>query len=248
MTDCSRRIAFMGRVGPETDAYAGVLASAGVLDLFIAETGAAARRRKWSRMVRDTGRVQATINALALLLFGRVSERRLRRALHHEIEHAPRPNLSVGDANDPVVIDRLRDSRIDVLIIHGTALLGEPVLNTCHRVVNIHGGMVPAYRNVYGDFWALASNRPQDVGFSLLIVTPGIDSGPVLVTRSVGLMTRVGLSTARALICQGASKELGEMLKDGRLNGPLEGTPQRGPSGFTRTPSAWDLLRCRVRP
>lgn len=248
MTDCSRRIAFMGRVGPETDAYAGVLASAGVLNLFIAETGVAARRRKWSRMVRETGRVQATVNALALLLFGRLSERRLRQALHQDIDRAPHPNLSVADANDPVVIDRLRESQIDVLIIHGTALLGEPVLNTCHRVVNIHGRMVPAYRNVYGDFWALASNRPQDVGFSLLIVTPGIDSGPVLVSRSVKLRSRARLSTARALICRGASKELEEMIEDGRFNGPLEGTQQRGPSGFTRTPSAWDLLRSRVRP
>lgn len=242
------KIAFMGRVGPETDVYANAIASEGALELFIAETGQAARRRKWARMRRDRGLSRAAIDAAALSIFNAVVGRRLGRALAGKSRPAPRPHLTVVDANEPIVARGLRSHNIDILIIHGTALLGEDVLQACPRVLNIHGGIVPEYRNVYGDFWALARGRPQDVGFSLLRVTPGIDDGPVLLTQAVGFASPVRLSEARAAICLQAAQSLRQIIRSGVLSGALEGSSQEGPAGFHRTPTAVDLLRGGVRP
>ena len=60
-----------------------------------------------------------------------------------------------------------------------------------HKVkyfLNIHGGIVPNYRNVHGQFWSYYNKDYSNMGSSILHLTKGIDNG------NVALMSNLDIS------------------------------------------------------
>ena len=49
-----------------------------------------------------------------------------------------------------------------------------------HKACNVHMGTSPYYRGSSTNFWAMYDNRPDYVGATLHLLTPGLDSGPIL--------------------------------------------------------------------
>ena len=53
--------------------------------------------------------------------------------------------------------------------------------------LNIHGGIVPNYRNVHGQFWAYFNKDYSNMGSSILHLTKGIDDGNIALMSNLDI-------------------------------------------------------------
>jgi methionyl-tRNA formyltransferase len=244
------RLVLLCRDGVEGRYLAWRLAGAGRLDGLVIEDGGPARRRKLRRTLRASPRASLPLRLLDLLavtLYGRLMRRALhRRVLPHEGGDAYPggvPTVRVADGNDEACLSALSRLAPDVLVVSGTAILRAPVLATPRRyALNVHGGLVPGYRNVHSDAWAVLRGEPERVGTSLLHLDEGIDSGAVALQRAVNVEPGDTIADLRAKnLALGADLVL-EALEQAE-QGSLAYSAQRGEGGFHPTPGLRDLLR-----
>ena len=211
------------------------------------ESGALARRRKLARYFpwrKPWLWPLGFLNAVAAVVFNR----RMQTYLH---EVLPVVNLTVEsftceDANEDRVIEKLKEWKPDVVFVYGTALLSARTLSAAPLFLNLHGGIVPDYRNVHGEFWALKNGEPNKVGTSVLFMTAGIDSGDVLLQESVAASDTESVRKAVAANVKLAAHLAVEALRLIKANSKLNRRPQ---SDFGRrakshpTPGASAILR-----
>jgi len=87
----------------------------------------------------------------------------------------------VGSINDESLKDRIREFTPDLVIVNGTRIISESLLNAIEApFVNTHVGITPNYRGVHGGYWALASGDIENFGVTVHLVDKGIDTGSVL--------------------------------------------------------------------
>ncbi|MDX1495290.1 MAG: formyltransferase family protein [Longimicrobiales bacterium] len=221
------------------------------LEAVVVESGRDARRRKMKRTLRKTPWWRMPLLAAdlaALAVYGRRWKRELRGRLEgHPASHGyPEgvPRYDVDDANEPASVERLRSLESDVLLVLGTAILGSEVLGLPRdAALNIHGGIVPAYRNVHSEAWAVLNREPHEVGTSILHLDEGIDSGAVALQRRVEADDDPGLFELRW-----RNVELAAALAREALRLQSQGTLPREPqgdadAGFYPTPGARELWR-----
>ena len=69
----------------------------------------------------------------------------------------------------------------DVIVINGTSIVSKKVLSTIAcPVINMHAGITPMYRGVYGGYWSLINKDEANCGVTVHLVDSGIDTGNVL--------------------------------------------------------------------
>lgn len=221
------------------------------LDAIVTESGRDARRRKMKRTLDRTPwwRTPALAADLAALA---VYGRRWRRELRDRLEGHPAargypdgvPRFDVDDANEPASVERLRSLEPDVLMVLGTAILGSEVLSIPREAaLNIHGGIVPAYRNVHSEAWAVLNDEAREVGTSILHLDEGIDSGAVALQRRVESRDHPGFFELRWRNVELAAELAREALRL-QARGELPKEPQATTeAGFYPTPGAGELWR-----
>jgi methionyl-tRNA formyltransferase len=94
-----------------------------------------------------------------------------------------RPELVhlVPHINAPAVIRLVDDLRPDLIMVFGTTLIRPPLLGKGRLgMVNLHGGLSPAYRGADGTFWALYNGRPDEIGCTIHFIDAGIDTGKLI--------------------------------------------------------------------
>jgi len=95
------------------------------------------------------------------------------------------PVLQAKDVNDQAVVNWLRQLSPDIIIntrarcYYQKNVLSVPKLGC----VNVHHGILPKYRGLFCDLYALAENRPP--GFSLHRMTEKIDDGEIFLVQEV---------------------------------------------------------------
>jgi methionyl-tRNA formyltransferase len=91
------------------------------------------------------------------------------------------PLFQPARVNAPDFLDRVQSLKVDLGILAGYSqivrqdLIGIPALG----IINLHGGLVPAYRGSSITRWVLL-NDEKAAGVSILQVEEGIDTGPIL--------------------------------------------------------------------
>ena len=156
--------------------------------------------------------------------------------------------LKVKSVNADEVIAELK--RIDpaVVVINGTRIITERVLNSCQaKFINMHAGITPAYRGSHGAYWALVHRDPAKAGVTVHLVDKGIDTGAIIAQAKIApesadnFMTYPWLQTAAGLpLLKRAIREA--------LNGELQLKPaSAGPSALWSHPTIWEYLRHRVK-
>lgn len=93
------------------------------------------------------------------------------------------PVLRVESINDPAVIELLKQSQPDLVVVLGTSILKESVLAAAACFVNLHVGITPMYRGAHGQFWAVVHRDFENLGTTLHFVDKGIDTGAILKQR-----------------------------------------------------------------
>lgn len=93
--------------------------------------------------------------------------------------------FKVNSMNDPKMIDWVKENEIDLIInLRTRCIYKKEILNTPKfGCINIHHGLLPKYRGIFGDLYALYENRPA--GISIHIMSEKIDDGQILYTKVI---------------------------------------------------------------
>jgi len=243
------KVVFLCRDGAVARYIAHELHADGFVDAIVVESGRDARRRKLRRAWTQTSWWKSPVlmlDLLALTIYGKLWSRFVARAMRaYPGRDAFPPDVPVhrvDDANDAECLSILQGLSPDVLVVLGTSILQGPILAIPRDLVlNIHGGIVPDYRNVHSDVWAVLRNDVANVGTSILHLDEGIDSGAIaLQDRVAGARGFFELRWRNVELSGRLIREALSMHAVGTL--PRETQDESG-VGFYPTPGVVALLR-----
>jgi methionyl-tRNA formyltransferase len=105
--------------------------------------------------------------------------------------------IGVGDVNTALVSSTLQHVAPDVIIVSGTRLIRSPVLDVRARfgMLNLHAGLSPYYRGGPCTFWTLYNEEPEYAGATVHHITPGIDSGDIVLSAQVRVREGDGVAS-----------------------------------------------------
>jgi peptidoglycan/xylan/chitin deacetylase (PgdA/CDA1 family) len=90
-------------------------------------------------------------------------------------------NISVGSPNSPAAIFFIKECAPDFILAKCKTILKPKVFELAPLGAYVaHPGICPEYRNSHGCFWAMANNDTDKIGFTLLKIDRGIDTGSML--------------------------------------------------------------------
>lgn len=98
----------------------------------------------------------------------------------------PEKIIKVETVNDSQCIDLLKKNDPDLVLVSGTRIISQKVLESCKAVfINMHAGITPTYRGVHGGYWAVANNDADNFGVTIHRVDKGIDTGEILYQQTI---------------------------------------------------------------
>lgn len=145
-------------------------------------------------LVLDNFRLKLVGKALGLIAAGasRTGAALLRNGFGPSMRHrrkafaaAGKPVWKLSSINSPEALTPIRDHGFDLVLnartrfIYNAEILAAPRLGC----INIHHGLLPEQRGTMCDLWALCEGRPA--GFSIHVMIPQVDAGPILVREQV---------------------------------------------------------------
>ena len=120
------------------------------------------------------------------------------------------PTHTCLDPHAPATLQFVRDFDPDYMLLAGTPMLKPSLYSLArHGAFNRHLGMLPEYKGSDNPVWALASNDPEHMGFSIHRVAEKVDAGDVVHLehvpiargeRFVGYMSRFQRRASDALV------------------------------------------------
>ena len=114
-------------------------------------------------------------------------------------------------------VDILKSYNPDLLIsIAGNQIFKEQIFNLAPKgCLNLHTALLPKYRGLMPSFWVLKNNEKQ-TGVSIFFVDAGIDSGEILVQKTIdiGNMTQAELIKNSKKVGMDAIIESIEKIRD----------------------------------
>jgi folate-dependent phosphoribosylglycinamide formyltransferase PurN len=89
--------------------------------------------------------------------------------------------VDVPNINDARARNLLREAEPDLILLAGAPILSGHTIDIARvACLNPHGGITPRYAGYHAFHWAIYENRFQDVGFTIHLVVPQVDSGPII--------------------------------------------------------------------
>jgi hypothetical protein len=133
----------------------------------------------WRQRVRRSGFWRA-LDQLLFKVFDMLWLRRREEADARRRLDPARPLQSIPALNSPEGLEWLRQGRFDVAIGLATSILGAQALALPrHGFINIHPGVLPAYRGT-GNLWPVLRHDWKHVGCTVHWMTREIDVGRIL--------------------------------------------------------------------
>lgn len=155
--------------------------------------------------------------------------------------------INVPSVNSEYTISILRKINPDIVIVNGTRIISKEVLGCIPaKFINMHVGITPLYRGVYGAYWALVENNRQACGVTIHLVDPGIDTGNILAQGIINptgkdncatyqmLQLAVGIDLLKKVVSKGMERHI-EIRPD-----PV------GRSKLWSHPTIWEYLYFRI--
>lgn len=156
--------------------------------------------------------------------------------------------IDVASVNSDVTITELRRLSPRVVIVNGTRIIQERVLNSVDAIfLNTHAGITPMYRGVHGGYWALASRDPMNCGVTVHRVDKGIDTGSIVAQATITPTPEDTFATYPFLQIASAIPLLKKAVGDALAGNLSEIAPPPGKSRLWTHPTAWHYLKTRIR-
>jgi folate-dependent phosphoribosylglycinamide formyltransferase PurN len=144
-----------------------------------------ARRLGWKKVFDEV------LLRVYWLLFRRRSDHAQLRTLMSEVQHdipasySRPPVYWVDDINSDEAVELLKNLRPDVCVLMVHPILKEKIFSLPPLgMLVFHPGLTPEYRGPHSAFWATLNNEFWGIGWSLLRLNKGIDTGKVLAQDS----------------------------------------------------------------
>ncbi len=187
------KIIFACRNGVTSYYIASRLYEGDLLQGVLVESGSTARKQKIDRIFKKMRFWQfpvVLLDLFFLFIYQKIQSHSIRNyiSLKYEIHDFPEKinTLYVEDINDSKSMEFLKEQNPDILVVQGTAILKNDIIKIPRKhVFNIHGGIVPKYRNVHSDFWAFMENDYENIGTSILYLDEGVDTGDIAIQDTV---------------------------------------------------------------
>jgi len=89
--------------------------------------------------------------------------------------------VAPSGCNDPAEVSLMRNLSPGLVVVFGTGILREPVIEPFDgHIINLHLGLSPYYRGAGTNFWPLVNREPECVGATIHYLDAGVDSGPII--------------------------------------------------------------------
>ena len=159
----------------------------GLLDATIIEDESAKKTTKIIREIKSTSwkRIpEKILDLFTIWIYSQLTKRYIEKHLlkPNNIEAFPTgiDLHKVQNASSSQCLSILKSLEPELIIVFGTSILKPEVLSIAKRyTLNIHGGIVPKYRNVHSDFWAVSKKDFTNIGTSIIHLDPGIYTGDI---------------------------------------------------------------------
>jgi folate-dependent phosphoribosylglycinamide formyltransferase PurN len=155
--------------------------------------------------------------------------------------------ITVDSVNSEETINILKEINPDIVIVNGTRIISKEILNSITgKFINIHVGITPLYRGVYGGYWALVQQDKEHCGVTIHLVDAGIDTGNILEQGLIHPTERDNFSTYQ-IHQLAVGKELIKKVVKNIINGNMETKPvPAGQSAIWSHPTIWEYLYYRI--
>jgi len=165
-----------------------------------------------------------------------------REGRRHLPDHPLPPHEHVATINDCTFGDD------DLVVGFGTSYVRARTLaRTPRGILNLHTGLLPEYRGVKSEFWALLSQEPDATGWTLHYMSPELDAGDIVIRKPVESQNDDPASL-RARLLRDAVVDIAAFIECARAKG--FGAIRRMPQGEGRyftTPRLTDWRRWRAQ-
>ena len=155
--------------------------------------------------------------------------------------------VEVSSVNAPETIDLLQKVQPDVVIVNGTRIISEEVLDAVDaRFINTHTGITPKYRGVHGGYWALTQDDAQNCGVTVHLVDKGIDTGGILYQATIRVTKEDSFNTYPYLQVLEAVPLMIQAIED-VAKGTLKSVSREDlESKIWTHPTIWEYLKYRI--
>lgn len=129
--------------------------------------------------------------------------------------------IRVSSANDAEAIEALQRFNPTAVFVINCRMLKKKTLNAIKApFINYHSGINPAYRGMFGGYFALANGEPEHFGATVHIVDEGVDTGDILYQSQVQAQPDDNFHTYIWRIAAG-SRDIVMQAMDDAVNGTL---------------------------
>lgn len=96
--------------------------------------------------------------------------------------------ISVPSVNSDIAREALKSANPKAVFVVSTRMIGAKTLSAIDApFINYHSGINPAYRGMFGGYFALANGEPEHFGATVHLVDKGVDTGDVLYQSQVSV-------------------------------------------------------------
>jgi folate-dependent phosphoribosylglycinamide formyltransferase PurN len=218
----------------------------GLVGQIILESGKDAKKRKLLRMFKKSKIYrypERILDLLFLQLFVQHTEHGVKKILGKYEYPKGKIILHVTDSNEDKCIRMISECKPELICIFGTAILTSKFLKQVSiPIINIHTGILPHYRNVHSDFWALHNKDFANIGVSIIRVDAGVDTGDIVLMKRITYRPGDSLIDVKVKILQMIPKMVEEVLEGFKRN-RIRGVKQlHTRAGVYTTPGWRDLV------
>lgn len=141
------------------------------------------------------------------------------------------PTLKVDSINSHQVLKAFDEYLPDIGIVYGTAKVSEKIFSWPKLgLINAHGGILPEYRGLDTNLWAIYEGQPQNVGVTIHQIDRDLDTGDILKSGRIPLGRNLNIFNLRyhtTLICTELLLAVLNDLKKGQLTSRPQVSPGR---------------------
>ena len=150
----------------------------------------------------------------------------------------------VKNASSNQCLSILNSLEPELMIVFGTSILKPEVLSIAKKyTLNIHGGIVPKYRNVHSDFWAISKNDFNSIGTSIIHLDPGIDTGDIALQEIVELNSNDTIFSIKKKNIELSLKLVTQAIEMAKLENIPKIPQNKLIESFYKTPGFIDFFR-----
>jgi methionyl-tRNA formyltransferase len=92
----------------------------------------------------------------------------------------------IDNHNDPQNVEWLELAKPDLLILAGTRIIKQPMLDVPNiGTLNAHSALLPRFRGGKAEFWILYREEPESFGVTIHWVNPGLDTGGIVLQERI---------------------------------------------------------------